>query len=385
VAGKQTKGGSNHIAEWYGHRVFPEVAATSDSLADQHAKRCPFISEATGETHTCVKRPNSQGVCTISSHSNGSRQDWLVCPFRALDLDMLEDASRRMYGYSPDVDLDIVAATVLTDASRRAAVVQRVNVGLRTLVYFQNKLGGEISIGSTPRSPEFSFDATVIELLPADDGAVRPGRYGIIEIQTMDFHGTYARATENLRSALHMHSDDFAVAISDHPEWLAEKIEAPNIANVFKRTFYQMMFKFQIGAHASCAGCVFAIPKSVWDSWQRHLGAPTLVDRGDGTWQLGTDDPTLPSTGRAPAWIYVFDIAASDLPTPNDLVLWRVIATDAATMSHYALDVAPEAALEEGGAVDRLAATIHGRLSPLMGASLATLAADGSTQGTFEM
>lgn len=278
-----------------------------------------------------------------------------------------------MYGYPAATQIELVAATVLSDRERRHHLLQQVDEGMPLIVYFQNKLGGEISIGSTLRSPEFSFDATVIELVATEDDLFAPGRYGIIEIQTMDFHGTYAAATKNLKDALRLHGEDFANAVGEHPEWMSERIEGPNIANVFKRTFYQMMFKFQIGAHAVSAGCVLAIPRSVWDSWQRHLGAPELSERPDGTWQLGAADPTLFHTGRPPAWIYVFDVEASAETTPNELSIWRVIATNAASISHYALDVAPEAALEEGGVVDRLAITIHSRLAPLLGDALAPL------------
>ena len=54
--------------------------------------------------------------------------------------------------------------------------------------------------------------------------------------------------------------------------WLSEKIEGPNIANVFKRTFYQMVLKFKLAGHETCAGTTLALPRAVWDSWQRHLG-----------------------------------------------------------------------------------------------------------------
>jgi hypothetical protein len=46
------------------------------------------------------------------------------------------------------------------------------------------------------------------------------------------------------------------------------------------------MFKFELGAHDRCAGCVLAIPDEVWDSWQRHLSAPTLKAEADGTFSF---------------------------------------------------------------------------------------------------
>lgn len=351
----------NHIAEWFGHRVFPVVAATEDSRADQRAEACPFLTDVTGEAQSCVKRPASRGVCTVSSTSNGSRQDWLVCPFRALDLDLLHDAAARMFGYER-VNMSVVAASVLGDANEAVAFRAEVHAGKPCLVYFQNRLGGEISLKATDRSPEFSFDATLVEVLLDADGALALGRYGVLEIQTMDFHGTYARAVRNLGSALHLHQSDFGPAVADHPEWLAEAMEGPNIANVFKRTFYQMMFKFQLGSHRRSAGCVFAIPEAVWDSWQRHLGKPDLIAIGDGTFRLAQADD-----GEAPiAWIYVFDLEVSSNVSPNRLRLRKVIGTSAAALSHYALDVAPSAAMQPGSTADGLLESIQARLGILL-------------------
>ena len=67
-------------------------------------------------------------------------------------------------------------------------------------VYFQDKLGGEIGLSRTAASPELSFDITVVELLPAvrmtagtagaHESAVSVGKYGVIELQTTDTHGS---------------------------------------------------------------------------------------------------------------------------------------------------------------------------------------------------
>ncbi|MYY06732.1 hypothetical protein GT035_31860 [Streptomyces sp. SID4913] len=359
--GASKKAANNVIGEWFGHRVYPVVAETPESLSDQEAERCPFLTKATGKSTGCVKQKNSKGVCTISSTSNGPRQDWLACPFRALDDSMLIDAAHRLFGYVTDDDVKIIAATVLADKTEADDLRKRVAAGKPSIVYFQNKLGGEISISPTDRSPEFSFDATMIELLSDTDGALAVGRYGIFEIQTMDFHGTYRKSVELLRWARHAHKGEFGESIATHPQWLSEGIEGPNIANAFKRTFYQMMFKFQIGAHDASAGCIFAIPRAVWESWQRHLGRPDLVEHADGTWRL-VQDGHQPDDDP-PAWIYVFDVEQSETQTPNSLNLWRVIGTNAAALSHYTLDVSPEAALATGGSVGRLRETITMRLA----------------------
>ena len=79
-----------------------------------------------------------------------------------------------------------------------------------TVVYLQNRLGGEISVRPTARSPELSFDMTLVELVPTNSRSVGIGRFGILEIQTMDFHGSYRHAVQNLRDSLRLHGPDFA-------------------------------------------------------------------------------------------------------------------------------------------------------------------------------
>ena len=118
------------------------------------------------------------------------------------------------------------------------------------------------------------FDTTLVEIVERD-GALDIGKYGILEVQTMDFHGTYKYAVKNLTDALRLHGDQFhAVVRANEGRWISERIEGPNIANVFKRTFYQVMLKFELARKGAAAGTVLAIPQSVWDSWQPFLGAP---------------------------------------------------------------------------------------------------------------
>jgi hypothetical protein len=357
----------NVLAEWFGHRVYPEPSVSKQARADQTAQRCPFLSDLTHSHTTCVKSSKadggtsngvSRGVCTISSTSNGHRQDWLVCPFRALDTDLLLDAARRLFGVPEGQEVALLPAPSLADPETLERFRRSVEGGAFGIAYFQSKLGGEISVAATPRSPELNFDATMVNLT-LENGNLAVDRYAIFEIQTMDFHGTYKRAVDNVVNASHLHKDDFPAAVLSHPEWLAEGVEGPNISNAFKRTFYQMMFKFQIGAHGRAAGCVLAIPEAVWDSWQRFLGAPELLPAADGTWRLlGT-----PSDEPTPAWIYVFSLESDGGESPNPIRLKKVIGTTAAALSHFALDVAPEAALEDGGSVDRLLDTIRMRLA----------------------
>jgi hypothetical protein len=300
----------------------------------------------------------SRGVCTISSASNGHRQDWLACPYRALDTSLLKSSARRLFEVPDDQEIELIPVPSLAEANKLERFRTRVAAGAFGIAYFQGKLGGEISVAATERSPELNFDSTMVHL-ELNNGVLTADRYAIFEIQTMDFHGTYKRAVDNVSAASHLHGDDFPRAVLEHPRWLSEGVEGPNISNAFKRTFYQMMFKFQIGAHGNAAGCVLAIPEAVWDSWQRFLGKPDLIEMADGSYRLlGT-----PSNERMPAWIYVFDLDADSGESPNPVRLKKVIGTTAAALSHFALDVAPEAAMEAGGHVDLLMDTIRARLS----------------------
>jgi len=352
----------NFVSEWFGHRVYPTVAGDTQILADQRTARCPFLSEATSTDTVCVKSAASKGICTISSASNGPRQDWLVCPHRAVTSVLLEAAARRLFSIETARELLAIPAPVLANPVRREELSQMLQRGSAAVVYFQNRLGGEISVSATEHSPEVSFDVTMVEMV-LKAGRVDIEKYGILEVQTMDFHGSYRRAVDNLSDALRLHGGEFHERLRENRgRWLSEKIEGPNIANVFKRTFYQMMLKFQIGAHESAAGCVLAIPASVWDSWQRHLGGPELTSGEGGTFTMARSAEN-PPPARAPAWIYVFDVDASGAESPNQLKIVKMIATDADSVAHYAVKVAPEAAVEHGGSGGNLVATIRRRLS----------------------
>jgi len=172
-------------------------------VADWRAQRCPFLTVALGRDHRCIKSENSLGVCTISAASNGPRQDWLVCPYRALDDELLDRMVRRLFGIEAEAPVIVAPVVKLLDPVFRAEVLGslRASGKLRIFVYFQDKLGGEIALPKTTASPELSFDITVVELLPAVVPAlpseasapmaeqVRVGKYGIIELQTTDTHG----------------------------------------------------------------------------------------------------------------------------------------------------------------------------------------------------
>lgn len=349
----------NFVSEWFGHRVYPTVSESTISLSDQQSGRCPFLSQATGEDKMCVKSPAAHGICSINSASNGARQDWLICPYRALDPALVESVARRLYGAPASRAAHIVPAPTMARSADRKRFIEAVRRGDLAVLYVQDKLGGEISIAPTDRSPELSFDITMVEVHGRDEHFAL-GRYGIFEVQTMDFHGSYRAVVQNLKDALRLHSAAFHDTLTSNPAWLSQKIEGPNIANVFKRTFYQIVLKFQIAADGNCAGCVLALPAAVWDSWQRHLGKPDLVETPSGTFSLG---PPIEQPGGTRAWIYVFDLDTQSDITPSPVIISKVIETSAEQLIHHALTVAPAAAISGSGSADRVGASILRRIS----------------------
>lgn len=332
----------NYVSEWFGHRVFPSVESSEASVRDQQDERCPFLSNVTGENRRCIKSEASKGVCTINSLSNGRREDWLVCPYRSFGPELIGSAVRTLFGLDSKANPQIVPAISLVHADTRMEISTRLAAGELVFIYFDAKLGGELSIPQTDRSPEFSFDVTIIELVN-EAGVPHVGRLGFLEIQTMDFHGSYRAAVRNLREGLRMHGGKFGATLQEYQHWLSEGVEGPNIANVFKRTFYQMMFKFQLGKHDRCMGCVLAIPEAVWGSWQKHLGKPTLRPGTGGVLHL---DGPQPETSASPAWIFVFDTVPQAGVTPSPIEITKIIQTSAASVGYWALEVAPTAALQ---------------------------------------
>jgi hypothetical protein len=316
-----------------------------------------------------VKPAGSSGICTISNRSNGARQDWLVCPIRAFSPLLLETAAAclfrggdiRVARRPEEPNLLVIPAVSLAHANFRGEVTARLQANGACVAYLQDKLGGEISVARTPRSPELSFDITMVELV-LKDAKPSVGRFGILEVQTMDFHGSYRAVVKNLEDALRLHDSAFHRTLGENQQWLGQAIEGPNIANVFKRTFYQIMLKFQIGSSAGCAGCVLAIPKSVWDSWQRHLGKPELSESAGGLYvlQKGSEHVDL---SASKTWVLVFDIEAGAAENPNPIVLDRIIAASAEALRYYALEVAPAAAVANDGPVARLPELITLRLA----------------------
>lgn len=297
-----------------------------------------------GEERTCIKNEKSKGVCTISSCSNGPRQDWVACPYRLIAPDLVSTVAARLYAVSDAAQLRAYSAPALASEKTQSRIRSDLAKGLRVFTYFDQKLGGEISLSGTAKSPEMAFDVTLVEFVPSASG-IDLGRFAILEVQTMDFHGSYSKAVTNLRTGLGLHPKNFPTVLQENLWWAGERVEGPNIANVFKRTFYQMAFKFRFAENEACAGTALVLPQAVWDSWQPFLGAPLLVDRPDGSALLTA--PSEPKPSRIPAWIYVadFDSASRRSPSPTQYV--RPIGVTAGALTYYALHEAPGAATAE--------------------------------------
>lgn len=186
----------------------------------------------------------------------------------------------------------------------------------------------------------------------------------------MDFHGSYRDAVSALNNALDLHGDAFPTTLQLNIDWAGRGVEGPNIANVFKRTFYQMMIKFQLSTGAAAAGTVLALPRSVWDSWQPFLGAPVLVPTTDGDFAIaGAPESALNS------YICLFDLDASaGDPDPDatgvagakDISPVRIqsyIRVDPQTLAHYAFAEVPKEILNNISGMDLIMASIRTRLA----------------------
>jgi hypothetical protein len=352
---------ANFISEWFGQRVYPVVRVDASGLTGDAAGTCPFLSDVLHQKTLCTKNENSFGVCTISSVSNGPRQDWLVCPYRVIDSDIVRRGCQIIFGLASPVEP--LPVSILANADELEAFAESVSRIGSGYLFFQNKLGGEISVIGTRRSPEVSFDVTVVEIRPDGRGAFEVTRYGILEIQTMDYHGSYKHAVGNLRDALRLHRDAFASALQSNLEhWAGDRIEGPNIANVFKRTFYQMLLKFRLsGSGSAAAGTVLALPRSVWDSWQPFLGAPELEDEAPGIKRLRVpkDTPLEPPLN---SFICVFDLDASAAQPISPVRIETFIRVSPSYLTHHAFTEVPAHMLHSIQSDESILATIKTRL-----------------------
>jgi DNA modification methylase len=373
TARRSSKDVGNFVSEWFGRRIYPIVRLDGIAgLTGENRHRCPFLSEVLSKRVECWKTANSKGVCTISSPSNGVRQDWLVCPHRVIHTNIVRESCARIFDLPEDEDTYPVPVSSLLEKERLDSFKSRIRESGRGFLFFQDKLGGEISLSGTPKSPEMAFDVTIVEVLAsADRQGFILGRYGIMEVQTMDFHGSYKQAVAALNNALDLHGEGFPSTLQSNLDWAGRDVEGPNIANVFKRTFYQMLLKFRLSGGNSAAGTILALPRAVWDSWQPFLGAPTLVKT-----DKGYDVLEGASASSLNAYICIFDIGATSSgersPFDTGVVgardispvrIDRFIRVDPDTLAHHAFTEVPGQILKNISGADLIMNTIKARLA----------------------
>lgn len=348
----------NFISEWFGQRIFPRIEADASSISIFESAKCPFLSEVLDAETKCIKREASLGVCTISTSSNGPRQDWLACPFRVISSEIVQRACEKIFGLT-EVRIP-VPASVLRDERELRLFKQAVTRDEAGYFYFQDKLGGEISVLGTDSSPEIAFDVTIAEV-KKHGGDYIISRFGILEIQTMDFHGSYKAAVNNLQHALRLHKRKLVSVLAENLEWAGEGIEGPNIANVFKRTFYQVLLKFELGGKSPCAGTVLAIPQSVWDSWQPFLGRPPITILTDGTKYVGA--------GKAiESWpnahICIFNLRDDSRSAVSPVEIKEFLRVSPPKMASFAFSKVPKSMLKSLKKGPGILETIKSRVEP---------------------
>ena len=288
---------SNYLSEWYGVRLYPIAtgAGSPHALKLFESQQCPFLTRALERPTICIKNSNSKGVCTITT-TKGKSRDWIVCPYRVLEPQIILEVTRKIF--SDDRDQVRVFPVVHLEEEERRKKILRIASNETVYLFFQDKLGGEINLSKTETTPELSFDITILECVVEDEWLVLK-RYGLFEVQTMDFHGSYGHAVKALESAIDLHRSDFEQQLKRNPEWAGRKIEGPNIANVFKRTVYQLILKFELAGKDRCAGVVLGLPQAVWESWSPHFGGLEWADQTQRKWNE--------SEGQPPnSWILVF-------------------------------------------------------------------------------
>jgi len=366
ISPKKLKRSNNFVSEWFGHRVYPYVALSSHCLDDQRTGSCPFLSRALGQRQGCIKSAASKGICTITTVlDDGIYQDWIVCPYRIIDDSILNRTARDVFGITEAKKLITVPASALVDPQVRSVVADyAIDPDSEAVLYFQHKLGGEISIPPTASTPELSFDILFVEVI-ANGGAFSCGRYALLEVQTMDFHGSYRNVVRNLQDALRLHGDDFPEAVSKRVDWLSDHVEGPNISNVFKRTFYQIMVKFKLDGDPLCAGGVLALPRAVWNSWQRHLGGPSLIPIDEDCFEISSKGSRGRLAKRADvsgSKIYVLDFVYDRNYSPASIDVGSVIITTVERLLEQAFMRVPQILVSKDGAVNTVMPTIRRRL-----------------------
>lgn len=362
----------NFVTEWFGHRVWPTVDGTSEAERNQRSRYCPFLSNATGEQRQCIKIPRRgaepTGVCTISSDSNGVRQDWLACPYRILDqhFTLLQEPVRTIYQIGDSEDVLILPATALRHPYQQSRVKEAFeSPTTRVFVFAADKLGGEVDFRETLASPGSKVDVSIIEVLEANPLTGEPselGKHLIYEIQTADFHGSPLHAVRLLQELCPKDSDEpYHDRLAADVDICGTRVEGPNKANIFKRTIYQMILKMEMAKHPDCAGFSMVIPVPVWESWLRHLGNPDL-DPGEVAGLPSLEESSEELVSNSHSWIFVFDIHRESVESPQPLRITKRIAISSEALKYYAFDL-PAGKSFAAGVVDRYRDSLRRRIS----------------------
>lgn len=367
----------NAVAEWFGHRVWPEVDDSDTAVENQSGRLCPFIAAATRDpAEACIKVSNSYpepyGVCTVSSDSNGVRQDWLACPYRVLDqhFTLLGGVVRTLFEVEEGVGVALFPTSVLDRPLRQAELLEQIaDRNTKVFAFCMDKLGGEVDVPKTDASPGAKVDVSVIEITGCEGNGLPSsfGKHMFFEIQAADFHGSPLHAVKLLADKCPQGAErGYHEAFRARPDDCAERMEGPNKANIFKRTIYQMILKMELAARdEECVGFAIVLPVPVWDSWLRHLGLPAL--------ESSPDDPsvqrfqpvsaaTTTSADTTPSWIVVFDIDRESGESPQPLRIVNRIAASPEALIHYAFNAAPAEAIERG-AVKRFRSVLIERVT----------------------
>lgn len=365
----------NFIAEWFGHRVWPTIDGSPAAVNNQTKRRCPFLSFATGEERQCIKVPRKgeepTGVCTISSDSNGVREDWLACPYRTLDqhFTLLGEVVRTLYRVPLDIGVYGIPVTILD----RVDVKERVAKALatrshRVFLFTADKLGGEVDLPETDVSPGAKVDVSIIEVLSLNPLNGQPEAFGqhvFYEIQTSDFHGSPLHAVHLLQELCPANTQaPYHDVLRSKKEIAGTGVEGPNKANVFKRTFYQMILKVQLAEHPLCAGFAIILPLPVWNSWLRHFANPNLVevDAAQRVFALaGPEEKAADVAATSRSWIFVFDVERDSKESPQPLFIARRLATSASALMHQAFTAAALQGIA-AGVIDRYRGTLEARI-----------------------
>ena len=344
----------NFLSEWYGVRLYPMAtgAGSQDALNLFRTQQCPFLTRALEHPTTCIKNRNSRGVCTITTTKDSIR-DWIVCPYRVLEPHIIHEVARKIFSDVRD-SVHVFPVVHLEEEKRRNEIL-RIASSEIIYLFFQDKLGGEINLGKSKKTPELSFDITILECVVEDEWLILK-RYGLFEVQTMDFHGSYGHAVKALESAVDLHRCDFEQQLEKNLEWAGRKIEGPNIANVFKRTVYQLILKFELAGRDRCAGVVLGLPQSVWESWSPHFGGLEWADQND--------KESGKKTTRPPnSWIFIF-APQKQADTPHwQITVNKEIQVGAGTLVQRAFEIVPSILATE--ALPRLSQSIVQRTRKL--------------------